>query len=156
MGVREIYGPFMRSGGLDRACVCQRIPRQLSQRGGQRWMTLLRLTTQARRVEGGHLIGRASRFSTGRAVTALKTNRYQPDPILENSTPARGTQLPGTNWFSPRSDARCSRFRAGLSIGWAETSAQISWRPKRHTRATSHLVQGRPCCIWWNEHLSPI
>ena len=64
-------------------------------------MTSLRLTTQARRLEGGLLIGRASRFSTGRAVTALKTNRYQPDPILENSTPARGTQLPGTNWFSP-------------------------------------------------------
>jgi|SwirhirootsSR3_FD_contig_41_5111747_length_382_multi_19_in_0_out_0_1 hypothetical protein len=81
-------------------------------------MTLLRLTTQARRVEGGHLIGRASRFSTGRAVTALKTNRYQPAPMLENSTPARGTQLPGTNCSPPISFpmfsvSRGSQFRLG-------------------------------------------
>ncbi len=55
-------------------------------------MTLVRLTTQARRVEGGHLIGRASRFSTGRAVTALKTNRYRPDPVVgELDASARNT-----------------------------------------------------------------
>ena len=38
-------------------------------------MTSLHLTTQARRLESGLLIGRASRFSTGCAVTAPKTNR---------------------------------------------------------------------------------
>ena len=82
-------------------------------------MTLVRLTTQARRVEGGHLIGRASRFSTGRAVTALKPNGYQPAPLLENSTLARGTQLPGT-FVLPRSVSQCSRFRAGFSFAWAD------------------------------------
>jgi len=38
-------------------------------------MTWLHLATQARRFEGGLLIGRASRFSTGCAVMAPQTNR---------------------------------------------------------------------------------
>ena len=90
-------------------------------------MTLVRLTTQARRVEGGHLIGRASRFSTGRAVTALKPNGYQPAPLLENSTLARGTQLPGMICSPPISSSRFSVSRESL-FAWAETTTQMNWR----------------------------
>jgi len=39
-------------------------------------MTSLHLAAQARRLEGGFLIGRASRFSSGCAITARKTNRF--------------------------------------------------------------------------------
>ena len=63
-------------------------------------MTLVRLTTQARRVEGGHLIGRANRFSTGRAVTALRPMGINLLPVGELDVSARNT----TAWddlFSP-------------------------------------------------------
>lgn len=38
------------------------------------WTTRLHLVRQARRCEGGFLVGRTSRISAGCAVTAQKTN----------------------------------------------------------------------------------
>lgn len=99
-------------------------------------MTLVRLTTQARRVEGGPLIGRTSRFSTGRAVTALKTHDGQPVPMLENSTLARGTQLPGTICSPPISFPNV--------LGFARVSVLAG--PKQLHRLTGVLSasHGRP------------
>lgn len=62
---------------------------------------------------------------------------------------ARGTR--GLGMVFPPDQELSSSVRAGPMV---ETTKYSVWRPKRHTRATSHLV-GRPCYLYLqNEVLS--
>jgi hypothetical protein len=36
----------------------------------------------------------------------------------------------------------------GPQCSLCRENIELTWRHKRHTRATSHLVQGRPSCLW--------
>ena len=52
------------------------------------------------------------------------------------------------NCVFPRLAAQCSRIRAGLSVRWAGTITHRRFGViNATTRATSHLVQGRPYCF---------
>jgi len=76
------------------ARLSSRSPDDFTKRGGWIWTTRLHLARQARRCEGGFLVGRANRNSAGCAVMAPQTN-WIAAWYAGVSAVARGTQVPG-------------------------------------------------------------
>jgi hypothetical protein len=75
MGVGGNCGPFCLTEVREIGQTARLLSRSLGnfiRRGGWTWTTRLHLVRQARRCEGGFLVGRASRFSTGCACYSTK------------------------------------------------------------------------------------
>ena len=106
-------------------------------------MTQRHLVRQARRCEGGFLVGRSSRLSTGCALKALETDWGQPDPC-ENVRWSEEQQYLGATTSPPTGNT----YHLSLcgSCGPRSPDSKSGVLSATHGRPPT-TVQGRPCCF---------
>jgi len=115
-----------------------------TKRGGWIWTTRLHLVRQARRCEGGFLVGRTSWIYAGCAVTHKRPTGYEPEFCGASDAGHEEHKRLGSTTSPPTGNSHNLTSRG--SLGPQTYRTEIGVLSANHGRPPT-IVQGRPYCI---------